>query len=132
MTRQRKVILEELRGMNLHPTADQLYEAAKKRIPGLSLGTVYRNLDLLSRRGEIRRIEKAGSPMRYDGDLNAHSHIFCVKCGRVADIADNACQAGLVEEKVMETGFRLIGIKVELAGLCPDCQGPAEDHSAEG
>ncbi|MBN2184699.1 MAG: transcriptional repressor [Candidatus Krumholzibacteriota bacterium] len=122
MTKQRKMILDELRQVTVHPTADQVYESVRKKMPGISLGTVYRNLDLLCRTGMARRIEKSGSPMRYDGDLSLHNHICCTKCGRVDDIRAIDLETGLEEKEIMKTGYRLIKIKIELAGLCPECQ----------
>lgn len=132
MTKQRKVILDELRKVTIHPTADQIYEAVRKRMPGISLGTVYRNLDLLSRTGTIRRIDQSGSPMRYDGDLTTHSHICCMKCGRIDDIRDLPLEKGFREEEIKETGYKLIKMKIELAGLCPECQKPEDSTAQEG
>jgi Fur family ferric uptake transcriptional regulator len=57
MTRQRRVILEELRKVNTHPSADEIYEIVRKRLPRISLGTVYRNLEILSESGDIQKLE---------------------------------------------------------------------------
>ena len=67
-TKQREVIVEELTRLRTHPSADELYAIVKKRLPRISLGTVYRNLDLLSREGVVHRLEVGGSQMRFDGD----------------------------------------------------------------
>ena len=108
--------------MTVHPTADQIYESVRKKMPGISLGTVYRNLDLLCRTGSVRRIDQSGSPMRYDGDLSTHDHIYCLKCGRIDDIRDLPLEKGFREEEIKETGYKLIKMKIELAGLCPECR----------
>ena len=68
MTRQRMVILEELRKVKTHPTADELYAMVRTRMPRISLGTVYRNLDFLTESKEILKLESAGSIRRFDGD----------------------------------------------------------------
>ena len=68
MTRQRAVILEELRKVKTHPTADELYSIVRERLPRISLGTVYRNLDFLTESKEILKLESAGSIRRFDGD----------------------------------------------------------------
>ncbi len=68
MTRQRRVILEEVRKINDHPAADEIYERVRKRLHRISLGTVYRNLDLLCEVGEIQRLELSGAMKRYDGN----------------------------------------------------------------
>ena len=85
MTPQRRVILEELRRVNDHPAADEIYHRVRKRLPKISLGTVYRNLEVLCELGEIQRLELSGSTKRYDGVPNKHYHIRCVECGRVDD-----------------------------------------------
>lgn len=86
MTRQRAVILEELRKTKSHPTADELYSIVRERLPRISLGTVYRNLDFLADSGEIRRLEAAGSTKRFDGDISWHQHVRCLRCGRIGDV----------------------------------------------
>ncbi len=120
------MILEELRRNKTHPTADELYESVRRRLPRISLGTVYRNLELLSRCGEIRKLEQSGSQMRFDGDLTDHHHIRCEKCGKIRDIRGlPVCD--ICEQKHLEdTGYRLITTRVELIGLCPECQGAEE------
>ena len=86
MTRQRMVILEELKKVRTHPTADELYAMVRARLPRISLGTVYRNLDFLAETGEILKLEAAGSIRRFDGDIRPHQHIRCTNCGRVGDV----------------------------------------------
>ena len=85
-TCQRRVIMEELRKLKCHPTADELYCIVKQRLPKISLATVYRNLGLLADAGEIKRIELAGRQSRYDGDTSIHYHLRCRKCGAVEDL----------------------------------------------
>ena len=85
MTRQRRVILEELRKVNTHPSADEIYEIVRKRLPRISLGTVYRNLEILSEYGDIQKLEPGCSLKRFDGNPNEHCHIRCVSCDRIAD-----------------------------------------------
>ena len=72
--------------MGVHPTADEVYQVVRKRLPRISLGTVYRNLDVLSESGEISRLDRCGAQYRFDGDLEQHYHIRCSSCGRVDDI----------------------------------------------
>jgi Fur family transcriptional regulator, peroxide stress response regulator len=120
MTRQRKVILEELRKFMHHPGADEIYEAVRKRIPRISLGTVYRNLEVLSELGEIRKLEFGGTMKRFDGDPEEHYHIRCNLCDRV----DNVPMPHLedIEERInLDTDYRIIGHRLEFFGLCPEC-----------
>jgi len=87
MTNQRQVILRELKKVNVHPTADEIYMMVRRIIPHISLGTVYRNLEILSAMGLVQKLEYSGNQRRYDGNAENHHHIRCVSCGMVADIS---------------------------------------------
>jgi len=122
MTKQRQVILEELRMMHTHPTADELYERVRARMPKISLGTVYRNLERLAGSGMIRRLDNTGSQMRFDGDLHGHQHIRCISCGRIEDIEAKPEPTDCDRKLVAGTGFRLVERRVEYVGVCPACE----------
>ena len=120
LTRQRVVILEELRKSHAHPTADEIYALVCRRLPRISLGTVYRNLDFLSESGEILKLEVAGSIRRFDGDISPHQHVRCLRCGRVGDIhppceVPATCGA-------QASGFSITGVRLEFEGLCDACR----------
>lgn len=120
MTRQRAVILEELRKTTTHPTADELYGKVRERLPRISLGTVYRNLDFLADSGEIRRLEAAGTTKRFDGNMVDHQHVRCLCCGRIGDI-----MAPLPTPPVSGIhvpGFAEVrGARIEFDGICEQC-----------
>lgn len=120
MTHQREIILEELKRLKTHPTADELYEIVKKRLPRISLATVYRNLDVLAELGIIQRIEVSGRQKRFDGNPEAHHHIRCLVCGRVAD-AELSQEPEVNFESVKASGFKIIGFNLEFQGVCPEC-----------
>ncbi len=120
MTRQRKVILEELRKLNTHPSADEIYEVVRHRLPRISLGTVYRNLEVLSELGEIQKLELSGLLKRFDWETKKHYHIRCVRCSRVDD-APIAPLNQLDNELYGATVFEIIGHNLEFTGLCPEC-----------
>jgi len=128
MTAQRRIILEELRKMHTHPTADEVYRAVRKRLPHISLGTVYRNLDVLSDAGEIVRLEKCGTQYRFDGDLYAHHHVRCTRCGMIDDIEGAEVEVKLDPQKV-RTEYDVMGHTVEFLGVCPRCK--ADGHEEE-
>ena len=85
MTKQRRVILDEFRKLKSHPSADELYGRVRRLLPRISLGTVYRNLEVLSQQGVVQKVELGGPQRRYDGDITTHYHVRCVECGRVED-----------------------------------------------
>jgi Fe2+ or Zn2+ uptake regulation protein len=120
LTPQRKVILEELRNTRSHPTADEVYDLVRKRLPHVSLGTIYRNLDFLSSQGLIRKLDKVGSQMRFDAFIDPHLHVSCVGCGKVADLPQDA--ASVVVRIKDQTAFEITGHWLELYGVCPDCK----------
>jgi len=120
MTRQRRVILEELRKVDTHPSADEVYEMVRKRLPRISLGTIYRNLEILSESGDIQKLEPGCSLKRFDGNPSAHCHIRCIRCNRVADMPIvPALEVDL--KQVDSTDFEIIGHRLEFFGLCPRC-----------
>jgi Fur family ferric uptake transcriptional regulator len=127
-TKQRQVIMEELMKLRTHPSADELYGRVKRRLPRISLGTVYRNLDILSREGVIHRLDGAGSPKRFDGELGEHQHIRCIRCGRVDDVPAAAVPTECDREIVKDTGYRVIGRRVEFLGVCPACRKKGRRH----
>lgn len=121
MTRQRAVILEELRKVKSHPTADEVYSIVRERLPRISLGTVYRNLDFLADTGEILKLEAAGSTKRFDGDISWHQHVRCIECGRIGDVMTPQAPPGV--NGLTVDGFVITGARVEYDGVCDRCSG---------
>jgi Fur family ferric uptake transcriptional regulator len=122
MTHQRQVILEEVRRVNTHPTADEVYDMVRKRLPRISLGTVYRNLETLSTLGLIQKIGPPSNLMRFDGKTDNHYHIRCVSCGRVED-APMIDSLDSVEKAIRsQSEYSILGHKLEFIGICPRCE----------
>jgi Fur family ferric uptake transcriptional regulator len=119
-SQQREVILDELRGFATHPTAQELYEAVRRRLPHISLGTVYRNLDLLAREGQARRLDYWHGQARYDGRLEEHQHVHCESCGRLGDV-DVPGEAWRSLVPVCGGGFEITKCRIEFSGVCGDC-----------
>lgn len=119
-SQQREVILEVLRSTTSHPGVEWVYTQAKKRLPRLSLGTVYRNLRLLSERGEIQELDLGTGFARYDGNPKSHAHFLCQGCGRVLDIEEATAHinAGIVQSK----GIKVVSYRLTFYGQCRDCQ----------
>ncbi len=125
MTHQRSVILEEVRRCYDHPKADEIYERVRNRLPKISMGTVYRNLDVLVSSGLIRKIGPEFPQMRFDGNTNDHYHITCIGCGRIDDVElepqdDPASQLESAFGKL--TKYGVFGHKLEFLGLCAECK----------
>ncbi len=85
-SKQREAIKDFLKSRYDHPTADTVYVNIRQQFPNISLGTVYRNLSLLSELGEIKKITAVDGPDRFDGNLEPHYHFICSKCGSITDL----------------------------------------------
>lgn len=121
ITKQRRIILEELRKVQTHPSADEVYQMVRKRLPRISLATVYRNLDLLSSQGIIRTLTSASSHMRFDGNPENHYHLRCVNCDRIVDLPIEVFE-GLDECVQDTTGHVVFEHNLEFQGICQSCQ----------
>ncbi|MEF2231341.1 MAG: transcriptional repressor [Pseudodesulfovibrio sp.] len=120
LSKQRKVILEELRKVKTHPTADEVYDMVRRIIPRISLGTVYRNLEFLCNQGLVLKLGAPGAQKRFDGTPEPHPHIRCSVCTAVADVE---CE---IEMPVLPSnctgGYTIHSTNVEFVGICPRCQ----------
>lgn len=121
ITKQRQIILEELKKVTSHPTADEVYHMVRKRMPKISLGTVYRNLEILAGLGHIQKLSVGGTQKRFDGDISLHSHIRCRECGRVADL-NIKLDSQIENEASRLTDFVILGHRLEFIGICPACK----------
>ena len=121
MTRQRRVILEELKKLRAHPTADEVYEAVRKRLPRISLSTVYLNLETLCECGDIRMLEAGCSKRHFDYDTRDHYHVRCACCGRVENLPVEPFRY-LTRAFSDLCDYEVAGHRLELIGLCPQCQ----------
>jgi len=122
LTKQRKVILEELRKVTSHPTAEDLHHLVRKRLPKISIATVYRNLEILSAEGMVLKMDLSGTQRRFDGTTQNHYHIRCSRCGRVDDVHIEPIP--MIEETVQRfCGYRVESHWMEFTGICPDCNG---------
>jgi len=121
LTRQRRVILEMVRGSRSHPTAEEVYAAVRKALPSISLATVYRNLDLLVARGLVWRLDFGEGSRRYDGNVGeAHRHGRCLVCGEVVDLPESMVRR-LDYVPVTASGFRVVRHALSLEGYCGRC-----------
>jgi Fur family ferric uptake transcriptional regulator len=120
-TKQRTIILEELEGNKCHPTADEIYEKVRRKMPKISLSTVYRNLEILRREGVVQVIDTGGGQRRYDYITSEHSHIRCIRCGKLEDIVFEKPQE-VIEDCAGQTDNEVLGCNVDIYGICPECK----------
>ncbi len=129
MTKQRRLVLEELRKLKNHPSAESLFGILRQKMPNISLGTVYRNLDVLVNGGLVLKLDLAGGQCRYDGDVSPHYHVRCRGCGAVDDIRE--CEvSGVSNPRVLHSDYVVTGWRMEFDGLCPRCQAALVERSS--
>ncbi|MBT3181241.1 MAG: transcriptional repressor [Deltaproteobacteria bacterium] len=120
MTKQKRVIVEELAGMRTHPTANEVYQLVRSRLPKISLATVYRNLEQLSEDGSIRRIDICGSQRRFDPIVEPHHHMRCNICKSVYDLPVQKLEE--LEGCMGKCGeYTLTGYNLAFCGVCHRC-----------
>ena len=121
MTHQRRIILEHVKSDTSHPTAEEVYLAVRRRCRHVSLGTVYRNLEVLFEQGLIQKLEFGEGPRRFDGGPPDHYHVKCLRCGRVGDVYASLPD-GFQEECAGGSDYTIVSHRLEFVGLCPECK----------
>ncbi len=126
-TRQRSAILEDLQNTKAHPTAWEVFDAVRYRLPRISLGTVYRNLDKLCEQGLVQKLDLNDEVARYDVTIERHYHLKCAVCGGVIDLPIEVDR--FVDEAVAACAeFEITGYSVDFSGVCPDCRGKKDGY----
>ena len=121
-THQRQVVYEAVVASPGHHSPEQIYSAVRRRIPSISLATVYNNLRLFVERGLLREVTPHASTLRVDGNLEPHHHLVCSRCKAVQDIEGEFIDFKRLSRQ-LPTGFDLTEPLVEIFGLCRRCQG---------
>ncbi len=129
ITPQRMALIEILCQNGGHPSAGQLHEQLKQRFPTTSLATVYKTLNVLKEIGEVMEIGFAGTDARYDSaHPEPHPHLICVQCRRIEDIDLRHFEPRSWTEQIAErSGYRILGYRIDIYGLCPQCQQDTRD-----
>ena len=117
---QRDQIYEYLCQSREHPSAERIYSDLRPEIPGLSLGTVYRNLKLLEELGKVRRVASHQGTERYDAICGDHAHFLCQRCGCLHDLTGVDSEA-LRSAIHLEEGATLTKLDITVTGICPSC-----------
>ena len=119
-TRQRRIVYDVLCRTRSHPTADWIYEQARERLPKISLGTVYRNLNVLRDEGMIREIHGVDRKTHFDADMQPHAHFVCTRCGAIRDVIP----APEVEWRSLKdlVGCEVTHQEIQFRGVCPTCR----------
>lgn len=120
-TPQRELVLETVRMLHTHATADEIYAQIIKAHPSVGRGTVYRNLNILAEEGAILKVSVPGQADRFDFTAAAHHHVRCVRCRRVFDVDMDPIED--MESRIRDKhGFTFLSWELSFTGICPDCQ----------
>jgi Fur family peroxide stress response transcriptional regulator len=119
---QRVALLRLLAADEGHSSASHLYQRLRAQFPTTSLATVYKTLNLLKEMGEVVEIGFSDDDNRYDGARPfPQPHLICVQCRKIID-TDTALASSLVKDVAADSGYQIIGHRLDLYGLCPECQ----------
>jgi Fur family peroxide stress response transcriptional regulator len=120
-TEQRAAVYRYLSNTDVHPTADEVYSAVRKGLPGISLGTVYKSLETLVGCGLAIKLTFPDESARYDGCTDPHHHARCVVCGRVRDIQGELTPREIDAIRKRADGFTVTDYRLQLSGYCSTC-----------
>lgn len=121
MTTQKIKIMEYLKSVKTHPTAEQVYCHVKKELPAISLATVYRNLNAMADSGEIIRFE-LNKEFHFDADTSCHQHFVCRHCSKVFDVCSSNVSVYAIR-RFSKPGFEPDCVRIMYFGICRDCKG---------
>jgi len=121
LTPQRRAVLQVVAESEEHPTAGEIFEAARRRLPSISFATVYNSLKYLREAGLIREINFGKGSSRYDRETARHDHAVCSRCGKLVDF-DLAETPQLIRAAARRSRFKPESIHLTLVGVCPDCR----------
>ena len=121
LTRQRQAVLQVIREREDHPTANDIFAAARVRLPGISYATVYNSLRFLKEAGLVHEIRFGDNASRYDRETDRHDHALCSRCGKLVDF-DLPQTAALMRAAARRSKFKAESVHLTLKGLCPACR----------
>ncbi len=121
-THQRMEVFRDVAGTEEHPDVESIYRRVRRRVPEISLDTVYRTLRLFEEKGLVSRVSYPGDRARFDGNTDHHHHFICTRCGKVRDFYSDELDGFRPPSTVSALG-KVATVHVELRGLCRGCQG---------
>lgn len=124
VTPQRLAIIDVLYADRTHPSADQVFQRVRASFPMVSLATVYNTLNTLKSSGFLNEVTLENSGSRFDTRTEPHAHLICVQCGGIIDPEEGEL-TGALERVAQKYGFKPVSQRLDLFGICPDCQAKA-------
>lgn len=120
-THQRRVIYETVMAMHGHPSPELIYDAVQKKIPSISLATVYKNVRTFLDSGMLREVSMHHGSMRVEPNESEHYHLVCTRCRQIMDLSPESVQVRPLTKKRSFKGFHVTRISIDVLGVCPRC-----------
>lgn len=121
LTPQREAVLQVIRAREDHPTANEIFQAARLLLPTISHATVYNSLRFLKETGLVHEIKFGDGASRYDRETERHDHAICNECGKLVDF-DLPQAVELMQAAARKSKFKAASVHLTLRGVCPDCR----------
>lgn len=119
MTKQKRVVYEVLSSTKSHPTADWIYQQARREVPDISLGTIYRNLQVLLMERRICELNYGKGQSRFDANPMPHYHFVCEECGQVIDFPEAG--PNISSQLLSQAPGQVHTYRLECYGVCDKC-----------
>ncbi len=123
-THQRQVIYEAVMTLHGHPSPELIYQRTRKKIPSISLATVYKNIRTFLDSGMLREVSMHHGSLRVEPNHDPHHHLVCVNCKSITDL-DEAKLAPLRFRGKLPRGFRVKRVAIDVLGVCGTCSAKA-------
>jgi Fe2+ or Zn2+ uptake regulation protein len=120
LTKQRAAILKALDGA-AHLSAETILGRVREELPGVSLGTIYRTLDILRELGLVQIFSYAGSAARFESAIEKHHHLLCTRCGQLLNVSADGV-ADIARRIGLDRGFSEVDCSLTITGRCPACR----------
>jgi Fur family peroxide stress response transcriptional regulator len=121
VTHQRQVLYEVMQGMEGHPSPEEVYARVRKKVPSISLATVYKNIHLFVESGIFRKMSIHHGSVRVEMNNEEHHHMVCSRCKAITDIGEKELGLAPARRKLAD-GFLVERYSVDVIGLCAKCQ----------
>jgi Fur family peroxide stress response transcriptional regulator len=120
VTHQRHIIYEALMSMHDHPSPEAVYDRVRRKVPSISLATVYKNIHTFVEHGLVQEVSLHHGSTRLETNLDPHHHLVCVRCKAMVDLPDDEIEPVRMKKRAPK-GFHIHRYSVEIIGLCPAC-----------
>ena len=129
-THQRQIIYETVLSLHGHPSPEAIYDKVRRKIPSISLATVYKNIQTFLESGMLREVSLHHGALRVEPNTHPHHHLVCIRCKSISDLdEDNLGPIRLMQK--LPAGFQVKRISVDVLGVCDACSSKVVQKNRE-